>query len=69
MLAAPRPSRGNQFIARFERIMFATVAASHFPPRAIATPGSFRAAAICLKDFAPVSPTYATSRRRTRDDG
>jgi len=35
--------------------MFATVAASHFPPRAVATPRPFKAAAICLSDFAPAA--------------
>jgi hypothetical protein len=34
---------------------FATVAASHLPPRAVAMPRPLRAAAICLSDFAPAA--------------
>ncbi len=34
---------------------FATVSASHLPPRAVAMPRPLRAAATCLSDFAPTA--------------
>jgi hypothetical protein len=37
--------------------MFATVCAFHLPPRAVAMPRSFKAAAISLSDLAPAAWT------------
>jgi hypothetical protein len=50
-----RPSGGPPRLHAALRMMFRTVAASHFPPRAVAMPLPLSAAAIALSDFAPTA--------------
>ena len=45
---------------------FATVAASHLPPRAVTMPRPFKAAAICVSDFARAACASAMTGARWR---